>query len=226
MTASDLRARLAFGAMGAASRARLRLIGWRPNDRMDPDFRALTTVIRLPVPVAERIEASLDRIRARWPAHVFYPVASMHVTVLNLDPYVATGRDTGDLVEAAADALARHRRFRLTLRGLNVSPWTVFAEAHGADQQVSALRASLRRALTEQANAPRRDSPLRRALPLVLANVVRFTQPVDPRLLRALPPRRAPTFGPFEVREIEIVRTDGLLSAEHTDLLSTVSLRV
>ena len=224
MTPEGLRARLAFDAMGLASRARLRVTGWRSNDRLDPGFRAVTTVVRVPVPVGERIEAALAPIRTRWPDHVYYPAGSIHVTVLNLDPYVPMGRAADEIVAAAAAALARHRRFRITLRGLNVSPWTVFAEAHGADAPVSALRSSLRRVLPAQADASRGDSPLRRALPLVLANAIRFARPVDPGLLRALRPWRTHTFGPFEVREIEIVRTDGMMSADNTELLATATL--
>jgi len=221
----DLRTRLAFGAMGLASRTRLRTVGWRSNDRMDPAFRAVSTVIRVPAQVGERIESALERMRERWPAHLFYPVATLHVTVLNIDPYVpATGSIAGS-VAAAEAALARHGRFRMTLRGVNVSPWTVFAEVHGADREVAGLRASLRRALPARADAPRRDAPLRRALPLVLSNVVRFTQPVEAELLRALRPLRGRAFGSFEAATIEIVRTDGLLSEENTEPLSTVTLR-
>ena len=214
--------------MGFASRARLRTIGWRPNDRLDVDFSCLTTVIRVPEPVGGRIEAALRELRARWPGHAYYPSPSMHVTVLNLDPYVAAGEgQAGEaaVVARAAATLSTHRRFRITLRGLNVSPWTVFAQAYGADTEVSRLRASLRGAFEEQRDAPRRDSPLRRAMPLVLSNAVRFTGRVDPALLRALRPWRARTFGPFEVREVEVVRTDGFFSAERTQVLSTAALR-
>jgi len=221
----DLRARLAFGAMGLASRTRLRTMGWRANDRMDVSFRAVSTVIRVPPEVGTRVEAELEPIRARWPAHLFYPVATIHVTVLNLDPYIPGDGPTADAVAAAETALGRHRGFRVTLRGLNVSPWTLFAEVHGADRDVAALRASLRRGLPARADAPRRDSPLRRALPLVLANVVRFTQPVDSDLLRAVRALRGRAFGSFDVGAVEIVRTDGLLSADNTELLSTVKLR-
>jgi 2'-5' RNA ligase superfamily len=212
--------------MGLASRARLRTIGWRPNDRLDADFSCLTTVIRVPEPVGVRIESALRGIRARWPEHAYYPPASMHVTVLNLDPYVAAGEEAGEaaVIARATDVLGRHGRFRLTLRGLNVSPWTIFAQAYGADGEVSRLRASLRAAFEEQKDAPRRDSPLRRALPLVLSNAVRFTGAVDPLLLRALHRWRHHTFGPFEVHEVEIVRTDGLMSAGATNVHARAGL--
>jgi len=215
--------------MGLVSRARLRTIGWRPNDRLDPDFSCLTTVIRVPEPVGIRIESALRDVRALWPGHAYYPPSAMHVTVLNLDPYVAAGEgESGEaaLVARAADVLATQPRFRVTLRGLNLSPWTVFAQAYGADAEVSRLRGALRRAFDEQADAPRRDSPLRRALPLVLSNAVRFTGPVDPALLRALRTWRARTFGPFEVREVEVARTDGFYSAERTQVLARAELRV
>jgi 2'-5' RNA ligase len=214
--------------MGLASRARLRTLGWRPNDRIDPGFTCLTTLIRVPEPVGARIEAALGDIRARWREHAYYPPSAMHVTVLNLDPYVAAGEgEAGEaaVIARAAEVLAANRRFRVTLRGLNVSPWTVFAQAYGADAPVSRLRSSLRGAFIEQTDAPRRDSPLRRAMPLVLSNAVRFQGPVDPALLHALRPWRARTFGPFEVREVEVVRTDALMSPRETVVHARAELR-
>lgn len=228
MTGGELRTRLAFDAMGLASRARLRTTGWRSNDRLDPGFSCLTTVIRVPEPVGVRIESALRGIRERWPEHAYYPPSSMHITVLNLDPFVAAGEGAAAeaaVVARAADVLATHRRFRITLRGLNISPWTVFAQAYGADASVARLRASLRGAFEEQRDASRRDSPLRRAVPLVLTNAARFRGPVDAALLRALRPWRAGVFGPFEVREVEVARTDGFFSAERTQVLATAELR-
>ena len=55
-------------------------------------------------------------------------------------------------------------------------------------------------------------------MPLVLSNAARFTGPVDTGLLRALRPWRARTFGPFEVREVEIVRTNGFMSPDRTEI--------
>ena len=214
--------------MGLASRARLRTLGWRPNDRLDAGFSCLTTIVRVPEPVGVRIESALREVHARWPEHAFYPLASMHVTVLNLDPYVAASEgEAGEaaVIARAAQVVATHRRFRITLRGLNVSPWTIFAQAYGADVEVSRLRSLLRSAFDEQKDAPRRDSPLRRAMPLVLSNAVRFTGPVDPALLRALRPWRARTFGPFEVREVEVVRTNGFMTPGETVVHARVELR-
>ena len=184
--------------MGLVSRVRLRTVDWRPNDRLDADFRCLTTVVRVP-------EA-----------------------VLNLDPYLSPGEgNAGEaaVIEGASEALARHREFQVMLRGLTVSPWTVFARAYGADGPIAAMRATLRRALHERSDARRRDSRLRRALPLVLSNAARFTAPVDPALLRAVYARRDHVFGPLDVREIEIVRSDGIMSPKQTDVLSRADLR-
>jgi 2'-5' RNA ligase len=214
--------------MGLVSRVRLRSVGWRPNDRLDADFRCLTTVVRVPETVGMRAEAALQEIRERWPAHAYYPAESMHITVLNLDPYLAPGEgNAGEaaVIEDASEALARHREFRVMLRGLAVSPWTVFAKAYGADRPIAAMRATLRQVLHEQSDARRRDSRMRRALPLVLSNVARFTAPVDPALVRAVRRRRDDAFGPFDVREIEIVRTDGVMSPKQTAVLSRVDLR-
>jgi hypothetical protein len=226
-TVGDLRTHLAFGTMGLASRARLWTMGWRRNDRLDADFSCLTTIIRVPERVGTRIEAALQDIREQWPMHAFYAPVSMHMTMLNLDPYVASdGDEAGEeaVIDRAAEALGHYRRFRVALRGLNVSPWTVFAQVYGARGPVSAMRASLRRALHEPPDARRRDSRLRRALPLVLSNVARFTAPVDPPLLHAVGRRRDDAFGRFDVREVEIVRTDGFLSPGATEAIRRIEL--
>jgi hypothetical protein len=227
VTAGELRTRLAFEAMGAASRARLRALGFRPNDRLDPGFRCLTTIVRVPEPVAERIERALEPIRARWPDHRHYPPAAMHVTVMNLDPYLAAadGRDgLRELTQRVDLLIAPRPPFRVALRGLGLSPWTVFVRAYGSDEPLRAMRAALRGGLHERPDAPRRDSPLRRALPLVLSNVVRFTGPVDRAMIRSVGRLRREAFGTFEAGEIEVVRTDGFLSPQATEILGRISL--
>jgi hypothetical protein len=227
VTAGELLTRLAFEAMGAASRARLRALGFRPNDRLDPGFRCLTTIVRVPERVGERIERALEPIRARWPDHRHYLPAAMHVTVMNLDPYLAgaDGRDgIRELTERVDLLIAPRPPFRVTLRGLGLSPWTVFAQAYGADEPLRVMRDALRGGLHERADAPRRDSPLRRALPLVLSNVVRFTGPVDRTMIRSVERLRREAFGTFEVVEIQVVRTDGFLSPEETEVLARIPL--
>jgi hypothetical protein len=137
----------------------------------------------------------------------------------------ADGRDgLRELTERVDLLIAPRPPFRVTLRGLGLSPWTVFAQAYGADEQLRAMRAALRGRLHERADAPRRDSPLRRALPLVLSNVVRFTGPVDRAMIHSVGRLRREAFGTFEVVEIEVVRTDGFLSPQATETLGRISL--
>jgi len=51
---------------------------------------------------------------------------------------------------------------------------------------------------------------------LAHANLVRFTGPVEPHLLAEVGRLRRARFGSFEVREVELARTDKVLSAAGT----------
>jgi hypothetical protein len=140
----------------------------------------------------------------------------MHLTVLNLDPYVAAGEGgEAAVIERAADVLGGHGPFRLTLRGLNVSPWTVFAQAYGAAAEADEKRTE------EIARAWARATPAGEARPL--AGERRSWGPFIPTYpaLR----RGGTTFGPFEVHEVEVVRTDGFMSLDRTKIIATAALR-
>ncbi len=51
----------------------------------------LTTVVRLPAPVAEALAPALDHLRTLGPGHHWYPPETMHVTVQSLGR-LAAGR--------------------------------------------------------------------------------------------------------------------------------------
>ena len=101
----------------------------------------LTTVVRLPAPVAEALAPALDRLRALGPGHHWYPPETMHVTVQNLDGAVPADR----IEQGARDLVAAHRPFRLTVRGLGVAPGAVYVLALPGDATLRSLRAGLGR---------------------------------------------------------------------------------
>jgi 2'-5' RNA ligase len=175
----------------------------------------LTTVIRLPADVAAALAPALDRLRALGPGHHYYPPATMHVTVRNLDgltPADGTVAAVGDLVAAQAP-------FRLAVRGLGVAPGTVYALALPGDAGLRSLRSALGR--LPAAGRPRRWRPGRG---LGHANLVRFSGPVSAAFLAELARLGRGDFGSFAVEEVELVRTDRLLSPEGTTTLARVRL--
>jgi 2'-5' RNA ligase len=192
---------------------RTRLTFRREHHRLPPAGRGqathLTSIARVPTEIAVRLEPALAPLRARAPQHYYYEPDSLHVTIRNLDALSA-----GDL-EEVRKAVAAHPPFELAARGLNLSPHTVFAAVRPLD---GTLR-SLRRELAELAGG--RPG----ALPdLAFANVVRFSGRVDRDFVRELARTRRVDFGSWIVREIELVRTDRMLSREGTGLLDRVPL--
>jgi 2'-5' RNA ligase len=198
---------------GAWLLGRARLALRREHHRLPPAGRGhatyLTCIARVPAEVARRLEPALERLRARAHQHHYYEPHSLHVTIRNLDALGA-----GRLDDARA-VIASHPPFALAARGLNLSRRTVFAEVRPLD---GTLR-SLRRSLAGLVGA--RDG----LLPdLAFANVVRFSGRVDAPFVRELAALRRRDFGSWIVEEVELVRTDRLLSREGTEVLERVRL--
>jgi 2'-5' RNA ligase len=198
---------------GAWLAGRARLLLSRTRHELPPAGRGqatyLTSVVRVPADVAQRLEPVLERLRAHGPQHHYYGQDSLHVTIRNLDAL------SGDDLAAARAAIASHPPFELETCGLNLSPHSVFAVVRPAD---GTLR-SLRRELTELTGG--KTGAL---ADLAFANVVRFSGRVDAGFVRELARVRRVELGSWLVREVELVRTDRLLSPEGTEVLDRVPL--
>jgi 2'-5' RNA ligase len=183
----------------------------------------LTTVVRLPATVTAALAPTLDRLRALGPRHHYYPPETMHVTVQNLDalaPAAAPPRRPGGPApppDGLAELVAARAPFRLAVRGLGVAPGAVFALALAGDATMASLRAGL-------AGLAGGHDRGRLGRGLGHANLVRFSGPVTAGFLAELARLRRLDFGTFTVDEVELVRTDRLLSPEGTTTLGRLRL--
>jgi 2'-5' RNA ligase len=200
---------LALEGAWLAGRARLALR--REDHELPPaglgHASYLTSITRVPGEVAERLEPLLDRLRRCDRQHHYYEPDSLHVTIRNLD-------GLADLPAARA-AIASRPAFDLAARGLNLSAHTVFAPVLPADDTLGALRRDLA-GLTGGSAGRLRD--------LAFANVVRFSGRVSRDFVRELARLRRVELGSWRVTEVELVRTDRLLSRDGTEVLDRIQL--
>jgi 2'-5' RNA ligase len=180
----------------------------------------LTTVVRLPAAVAAALAPVVERLRALGPGHHWYPPQTLHVTVMNLDGLAPSigGPAPGDPAAPVRELVAAHPPFRLAVRGLGVAPGGVFALALPGDATLRSLRDGLARL---PAGGTRRR---RVGRGLGHANLVRFSGPVTARFLAEVAGLRRQDFGTFTVDEVELVRTDRLLSPQGTTTLGRLPL--
>lgn len=176
-----------------------------------PQF--LSVVARLPADVAERLAAAAQALGGTHADHYSYPSESIHLTIL------ALGDEAGarDAVGAIA---GRTRAFAMDARGLNLSTRTVFAELYANGSGLATLRRALHGALAPLHSPPSQWVRQR----LAHANVARLGGPADRRLIAEVRKLRSHDFGRFEVAEIELVRTDKVLSAAGTLVLRRFQL--
>ena len=142
------------------------------------------------------------------------------MTVANLD--CCHGVPLDEIAGTFTDCLRRVGPVVLGLRGLAISRSTVFAQVHVRPvATLFRLRAAVHRSLIR--DAP--DIPKSPVDVVGFCNAVRFRQQ-DISAARAIVARsRDIDFGRFQIDEIEIVRTDKVLSAANTIVLAKCARR-
>jgi hypothetical protein len=163
----------------------------------------LTSVVRVPAWLGANVRDAVLPAAAATRPHYIYPADDLHVTITNLDRY----RDVPlELIEGVfTDCLRRAGPINLSLRGLSISQATIFA------QVLVTPISSLRRLRMDLWRSFGPAGPLS-ANPVA---VIGFCN------VRALAERsKDRDFGSFPINEIEIVRTDKVLSAANTVMLA------
>ena len=209
----DIAERAARQLVDTASALRLQLRR-KPRPVRQYPQRHVTAVLRVPAVTAEAIAERVEAVRGRWPDLRWYPTATLHVTVLNLN---AAGRDGVGLVEAVRSAARA------------VGPLTVRYDRFGLSPDSGLLWVAttsdittLRDALRQHAGVPHRRGPAGAAFrAIAFTNVVRFDAPPHPHILRAW--RHLPAMATVDVLpSIDLVATDRYLSEDATELIARV----
>jgi 2'-5' RNA ligase len=221
---------LGFQLVWLVSTTQLRLSAGRANRTFPPSgFSAAVhhaAVVRLPLNVAVALAPALERLREYGPQHYYYPPDTMHTTVLTLDGFLPDVANTAGRIDELRAVIASHPYFDLTVCGLNVSPTTVFAQIVSHDRTLRSLKWHLRE--TAKRSVPQVGDvgifgAAARTL-LAHANVVRFSGLVTAEFLDELSHFRKMHFGRWTVREVELVRTDKLLSREGRQVIERIPL--
>ncbi len=174
--------------------------------------RYLTSVVRLPLPLADSALAAVRRLPI-GDHHYVYPAADLHLTILNLDGSDVAVRER---VRLAAEVIRVASPFRVDLRGLGVSSQSVYAKVYDNTGALWALRGRLAAATACPASLPVRL--------LGFVNLIRFRSTDVIRLTAEVSALRRLRLGSLEVRTVEIVSTDRLLSEAQTMILQRVGL--
>ena len=187
----------------------------------------LTSVVRVPADLGEALAAATRALPGAV-GHYLYPAGQLHLTVLNLDGLNLDGRPLGrSPLGAVAAVVGRAAPFPVLLAGFGVSRTSVYVRAYDPTASLRRLRTRLVRA-----TGCRPPLPLRL---LGFVNVLRFSGFDVRELLAGLASIRdrgpasgiRATPGPrgeLAAREVEIVRTDKVLSPAGTVLLRRVAL--
>jgi 2'-5' RNA ligase len=179
-----------------------------------------TSVVRVPEHLGARLREAVLPAGDGDGRHYVYPVGDLHVTLANLDGY----RDVPveQIEEALTDCLSRVGPITLGLRGLAISRGTVFAPVYVSPvSTLFRLRAAIHRSL-----APASRGILKSPVDVIgFCNALRFRHH-DISVVSALVSHyRDIEFGRFLIEEVEIVRTDKILSAANTFVLAKCARR-
>ena len=146
----------------------------------------------------------------------------MHVTMGGVGQFLHDGVDAAARLAELHSVIGLYQSFDLTVRGLNVSPSTVFAEVVPHGGTLRALRADLRMIGGSAGGTSGLGDYIRYLLPHM--NLVRFSGRVTKDFLDEVSRSRLAWFERWTVSEIELIRTDTLLSRESRQVLARIPL--
>jgi 2'-5' RNA ligase len=185
----------------------------------------LAAIIRVPSCVASSVVPALERLRQHDAHHHYYPPETMHVTVRKLGYSPSDDPGIVDRLAKLRLIVGSHPSFDLAMWGLNLSPTTVFAKIVPHDRTFRSLRRHLGgiadRSVGQSSSEWLVDAAARN---LAHANVARFSGLLTPGFLREVSRFRWTYFGRWTVREVEIVRSDRLLSRGGSHVIERMPL--
>jgi 2'-5' RNA ligase len=168
---------------------------------------SVTCVVRLPAALALPVR-QVVRTLPGLERHYVYPASDLHLTVLNVAE--------GAVLDAVAEVLHQTAPFAVRLRGLQQSAHSVYVRAFDDSGQLRALRRRLMEVTGLRPSWPRRR--------LGFVTVVRYLDADIAQLGPAVRELHSRPFGMLEVTAVELVRTNKVLSADGTSLLTRTVL--
>jgi 2'-5' RNA ligase len=221
--------RLGFQLVWLASSSWMRLFAGRTVHDLPPTGPGAAVhqaaIIRVPLGVASSVAPILEELRQHHPHHYYYPPDTVHVTIRKLGQFPSDDSGIAARLGELRHIAASHRSFDLTMWGLNLSPTTVFAQVFPHDQTFHSLRRHLggiAEPSVDQSSSERILDGVARNL--AHANVVRFSDQVTTGFIEEVSRFRQTHFGRWTVREVELVRSDKLLSREGSYLIERIPL--
>jgi 2'-5' RNA ligase len=185
----------------------------------------LAAIIRVPSHVASCVASILKELHQHDPHHHYYPPDTMHVTIRKLGQIPSDDTDVATRLAELRHIAASHPGFDLTLWGLNLSPTTVFAQVFPHDQIFHSLRRHLGGIAERSVDQPSSERIIDGvASNLAHANVVRFSDLVTTGFIKEVSRFRWTHFGRWTVQEVELVRSDKLLSREGLHVIERIPL--
>ncbi len=218
--------RLSFRLVWLISSAQLRLSAasaFHSLPPLGPDAGLhYTVMIRPPAHIVTSVAPALERLREISSHHYYYPADTMHVTVGSVNRFLSDSSHAAARLAELRAIIGSYPSFDLTLRGLNVSPSTTFAQVIPHGRTLRALRTELRMLGRWAGEASAFGNYVRDLLPHM--NIVRFSGRVTADFLDEVSRLRQMWFGGWTVREVEVIRTDTLLSREGRQVLERMPL--
>ena len=218
--------RLSFRLAWLISSAQLRLCAGSALHSLPPSGPDAAlhyiVVIRPPAHVVASVAPALERLHEIGSHHYYYPPDSMHVTVGGVSRFLSDGSNAAARHAELRAIIGSYPSFDLTLRGLNVSPFTVFAQVIPHGSTLRALRTDLRMLGRRAGGASGFGTYVRDLLPHM--NIVRFSGRVTADFLGEVSSSRQVWFGRWTVREVEVILTNTLLSREGRQVLERIPL--
>lgn len=183
----------------------------------------LTTVIKLPIEIQQKILEEISEIREKYPGHLYYSEGMMHITLIALSQKEISSMNLVKVKTVLSRVLSDFNSFNIRLKGVGVSRTSGFIGTYYENNVLGQIKAKIISELKKEEvylDYGFIDGYVRG---FAWSNFMRFKKR-DLRILGKFKTMKNIKFGHFRVNEITLATTDKFFSKEKTKILEVFKL--
>jgi len=198
-------------------------------DNMFDNRKGITLLIRFEEPVRLAIQSFLDKTKNIAPNQYTYPATDLHLTALSIFSCQANFKlhqiNLADYKKLIFKALSTASTFSINFKGITLSPTGIVAKGYDDSGKLNQIRNSVRTVFKESNLENTIDK--RYVLQAAHATLLRFKAPLQATddFVDFVKQYQDFSFGPTQVRQIDLVYNDWYMKERNVTLLTSYSLK-
>jgi len=194
------------------------------------DFRrGITLLIRPPLPIKNKIQSFIEKLRKAEPKQYYYPNSDLHITTLSIiscyPNFNLANIKIPEYVKIIEQSIIDLPTFEINFKGITASPAAIMVQGYTNNDSLDNLRANLRTHFSISGLEESIDK--RYSIATAHTTVMRFQNKFQNKdlFLKTIEEFREFDFGNFKVKQMDLVSNDWYQKKKKVQLLHRFNLK-